>query len=123
MIKGRSVTATQKKFHNQMAGLGCVACRKMGIFNNHVSLHHVDGRTKPHSHWYVLPLCGPHHQDMGMPGIHPVHPYKARFEAEYGSQKELFVECVSRLDNPPAEALALTTANVAGMKKAAYQAA
>jgi len=124
MIKGRSVTTEQKKFHNQMAGLGCIACAKMGIFNPVVSIHHIDGRTKPWSHWYVISLCGPHHQDMGVPGVYPVHPYKARFESEYGSQKELFAECISRLDNPPAEALALiTTANIAGMKKAAWKAA
>lgn len=124
MIKGRSVTAAQKKFHGLLAGLGCVACYKMGIFNSNVSIHHIDGRTKPWAHWYVLPLCGSHHQDMGIPGVYPVHPYKARFESEYGTQKELFAEYIGQLDNPPAEALALTsTANVAGMKKAASRAA
>lgn len=126
MIKGRSVTAAQKRFHCQMASLGCVACKKMRIFTPHVSIHHIDGRTKPWAHWLVLPLCGPHHQDMGALGVFAVHPYKARFESEYGTQKELFAECIGQLDNPPAEALALIAspaAKLAGMKKAAFEAA
>ncbi len=126
MIKGRSVTTKQKLFHNRMAGLGCCACKKIGIFNDWVSIHHIDGRTKPWAHWFVLPLCAPHHTDMGVAGVYSIHGHKARFESEYGTQKELFAECIGQLDNPPAEALALIAspaAKLAGMKKAAVAAA
>lgn len=126
MIKGRSVTAAQKRYHDRMASLGCIACKKMGMFTDWVSIHHIDGRTKPWAHWYVLPLCGPHHQDMGVAGVYAVHPDKGLFEETYGTQKELFAECLGQLDSPPAEALALIAspaAKLAGMKKAAVQAA
>ncbi len=97
MIKGRSVTASQKKFHNMLAEVvGCCACRKDGGFNDYVSIHHIDGRTKPNAHWLVLPLCAGHHQDMG-DGLIPVHPYKARFESKYGRQLDQLVECIELL--------------------------
>ncbi|MFV9491916.1 Ref family recombination enhancement nuclease [Pseudomonas aeruginosa] len=77
--------------------MGCIACRvSMGIVNTYCSIHHVDGRTKPHAHWYVLPLCAGHHQNgyggAGFTGV-AVHPYKARFEAEYGTQSDLLSKC------------------------------
>lgn len=97
-MKGRSVTVAQKKFHDLLAEVvGCIACRKDGGFTDYVSIHHIDGRTKPQAHWNVLPLCGPHHQDLGVYGFIPVHPYKARFEKKYGRQMDLLRDCVQML--------------------------
>jgi len=101
-VKGRAVTSEQKRWHDLLARqVGCIACRvSMGIVNNYCSIHHVDGRTKPHAHWYVLPLCAGHHQNgyggEGFTGI-AVHPYKARFETEYGAQSDLLSKCASIL--------------------------
>lgn len=94
-MKGRSVTAVQKRYHDALANLvGCIACRKMGHGNTLVSVHHVEGRTRDDAHWMVLPLCAGHHQDgTGIPGLIAVHPYKARFEREFGRQHELIEEC------------------------------
>lgn len=49
------------------------------------------------AHWLTLPLCGPHHQCQGIPGVIAVHPYKARFEAKYGKQEELIAQCAAIL--------------------------
>ena len=89
--KQRAVTDQEKALWDRLAGLGCIACIKDGRFNPHVSIHHVDGRTKPDCHKLVLPLCGEHHQhrDDDPLGRVGVHPYKARFEKLYGSQEEL----------------------------------
>lgn len=106
-IRGRSREGTgryfeQKRWHDLLARhVGCIACRvSMGIVNTYCSIHHVDGRTKPHAHWYVLPLCAGHHQNgyggAGFTGV-AVHPYKARFEAEYGTQSDLLSKCASIL--------------------------
>jgi len=83
-----SPTKTEKKRHDRIASLGCIACYKDGIFNDYVSIHHCDGRTKPGAHGKVLALFGPHHQTGGemAPAIHP---YKEQFEAKYGTQAEL----------------------------------
>lgn len=97
-MKGRNPSASEKRYHDSLCQLvGCIACRAEGNFNSHVSVHHVDGRTKPMAHKLVLPLCGPHHQDQGIPGVIAVHPYKARFEAKYGKQEELIAQCAAIL--------------------------
>lgn len=97
-MKGRSVTAEQKRFHDLLCSeLGCVACAIDGMFTSWVSVHHCDGRTKPWAQWFVLPLCGPHHQDSGIPGVVAIHPFKARFEQRYGSQQQLHRAAVEQL--------------------------
>lgn len=100
-MKGRPTTKEQKRFHDMLAEyVGCAACRASGIRNHHVSIHHIDGRTKPHAHWLVLPLCAGHHQDgTGAPGLIAVHPYKARFEQKYGRQIDLLERCMHYLLN------------------------
>jgi len=97
--KERAVTAAEKLLWSRLAALGCVACAKDGNFNPHVSIHHVDGRTKPGCHQLVLPLCAGHHQDgTGQDKtMVAVHPWKARFEARYGTQAELMDECAQLL--------------------------
>lgn len=96
-----AVTAEEKRFWDRMAKeIGCVACMKDGYFNPHVSIHHIDGRTKPGCHWLVLPLCGPHHQhdDTDPAGRTGVHPWSARFEKKYGTQHELLAQCMKLLE-------------------------
>lgn len=97
--KERAVTAAEKLMWSRLAALGCVACKKDGNFNTHVSIHHVDGRTKPGCHQLVLPLCAGHHQDGTGEDktLIAVHPWKARFEARYGTQGELMGECAQIL--------------------------
>ena len=94
--KQRTVTPQEKELWDRLAGLGCIACMKDGRYNPHVSIHHVDGRTKPGCHLLVLPLCGSHHQDDGSGAI-AVHPWKARFEERYGDQRMLVLECMKLL--------------------------
>mgnify|MGYP001578074051 CR=1 FL=1 len=91
--KQLAVTAQEKELWSRLASeVGCVACMLDGRFNDHVSIHHVDGRTKPDCHKNVLPLCAPHHQDDGSGAI-SVHPWKARFEKRYGVQDNLVDLC------------------------------
>lgn len=98
-MKGSNPTAAQKRYHDLLCRhVGCIACRLDGEFNQIVSVHHIDGRTKPMAHWLVLPLCAGHHQDgTGRPGLIAVHPWKARFEARYGTQRELIARCADYL--------------------------
>ena len=86
-------TLKERKFWGRLARtVGCIACRIDGVRNTHVSIHHIDGRTKRGSHKRVLPLCGPHHQtgDIDTPCLHP---WVARFEKKYGTQYELLKMC------------------------------
>lgn len=94
--KQRAVTAKEKVVWSKLAELGCIACMKDGRYNPHVSIHHVDGRTKPGCHMLVLPLCAGHHQDGTGPDPHmiSVHPWKAQFELIYGDQLVLVAKCM-----------------------------
>lgn len=105
-MKGRRPTAEEARFMDAIAKLGCVACRKDGWENLDVSVHHVDGRTKPGAHMLVLPLCAGHHQDGtgANPTLIAVHPHKARFEERYGTQRELLAECMAMLESTMKEA-------------------
>ncbi len=93
-MKGKNPSASERAFHTRLAGLGCIACRMDGICEPMVSIHHIDGRTKPGAHMKVLPLCAGHHQDgTGAPGLIAVHPWKRAFEKRYGSQESLLAMC------------------------------
>lgn len=94
-LKGRTPTAEEARFMDQVGSLGCIACAKDGIINPWISLHHIDGRTKPGAHMLVLPLCAPHHQqdDSDPVGRLSVHGHKAQFTARYGTELELLAEC------------------------------
>lgn len=97
-MKGSTPSKAERELWDALASLGCAACRKDGIFNGHVSIHHIDGRTKPGAHRKVLALCAGHHQDgTGAPGLIAVHPWKARFEERYGRQTELLDDCLQLL--------------------------
>jgi hypothetical protein len=97
-MKGATRTRAEKHLHDRLASIGCIACRADGVHNTVVSIHHIDGRTKPGAHERVLPLCAGHHQDgTGAPGLIAVHPWKRRFEAKYGSQLSLLEDCMEIL--------------------------
>jgi hypothetical protein len=85
-----------------MAALvGCIACHLDGRPTDYVSIHHIDGRTKPGCHRLVLPLCAGHHQDGtgNDKELIAVHPFKARFEARYGSQLHLLQLVMNMIEN------------------------
>jgi hypothetical protein len=97
-LKSRQLAPTRaEKAHWSLLAekVGCIACRLDGRPNPHVSIHHVDGRTKPGCHMLVLPLCGPHHQQDDTDPLDrcAVHPNKADFERVYGKQADLIELC------------------------------
>lgn len=100
-MKGRPPTAEEARFMDAVASLGCIACRKDGIENPWGSIHHIDGRTKSGAHFLVLFLCAGHHQAGTGENktLIAVHPDKGRFEARYGTQRELLAECIAMLEN------------------------
>jgi len=101
-IKGRTPTVAERQRMDAIAAIGCIACKHDGIDNPHISLHHIDGRTKPGAHLMVLPLCAPHHQqDDTDPLQRPsVHGRKATFTARYGTEMELLAKCNELIGEP-----------------------
>jgi hypothetical protein len=90
-MKSRSVTKEDQALWDALASIGCICCLLDGRQNAFVSIHHIAGRTQPGAHKKVIPLRAQHHQhdDTDPAGRIGVHPYRARFEAKYGSQLEL----------------------------------
>jgi hypothetical protein len=93
-------TKDEKKYHDRLCQLGCIACMIDGVYNPVVSIHHCDGRTKPGAHMKVLALCANHHQDGTEPGSGKIaiHPWKKRFEDRYGTQEDLMDYCNELLE-------------------------
>lgn len=103
-MEGRTVTQGEKRWHDTVSDIcGCICCildRRPRNYEEqaYVSIHHCDGRTKAHAHWFVLPLCAGHHQQGTGPikTMLAVHGCKAAFIAEYAREIEL-VECCVRM--------------------------
>ena len=96
-MKGNTRTKADIEFQDKVAQIGCIVCLNNGIENHEVSIHHIDGRTKPGAHRKVLPLCYPHHQ--GVDNQNPkrwftLHGNKAEFERNYGNQYDLLEQCM-----------------------------
>lgn len=98
-MKGRTRTDEEVRLHDRIAALGCICCRIEGNYNPWVSIHHVNGRTKPFCHFDVLPLCGPHHTKLD-PTVLAVHGDKRRWEAAYGNQYDLIKQIMAELNYP-----------------------
>lgn len=99
-MKGRTRSTAEKQWHDQLANhIGCIACLKdFGVRNTHVSIHHIDGRTKPDAHWLVLALCAGHHQiGTGAPGQLAIHGNKRAHEQRYGTELEQLAQAVNDL--------------------------
>jgi hypothetical protein len=70
-LMGRSRTAEEKRLEKKLANIGCICCLNKGWYSSamresegqsFISMHHVEGRTKPWAHAKQLPLCQYHHQ-------------------------------------------------------------
>lgn len=99
-MKGRTPTAAEKAHMALVGAMPCIACEKEGYYNDYISLHHVYGRTKLGAHFDVLPLCSGHHQhdDTDLLMRIGIHPFKARFEARYGTSEQLLKEVRSKIE-------------------------
>lgn len=99
-MKGRTPNRAEKAWHDLLASnIGCPACfKETGSRNTYVSIHHMDGRTKPDAHWKVLPLCAGHHQNGYGPVPMPaVHGRLREFEQRYGTELDLLAESAQTL--------------------------
>ena len=103
-IKGRSPTADERRVMDALGTLPCIACHVHGKETTIISLHHIDGRTKPDAHKLVLPLCVFHHQHAAPPDLRKEFPWLvpihacgnvgglAAFESLVATQEELLAE-------------------------------
>lgn len=89
-MKGRTPTAQEKQWMDDVQSLGCIVCRRHGRTETPAEIHHIDGKTKQGAHFHVLPLCYFHHRQGSDSELFTSrHPYKRRFEERYGPEMEL----------------------------------
>lgn len=106
-LKGRTPTAAERVVMNALGKLPCIACLQHGKESTLISLHHIEGRTKPGAHLLLLPLCDHHHQHAApahvraeFPWLVPVHADgitggKAEFSRHNGTERELMNKAYS----------------------------
>lgn len=108
-MKGRARTSEEKRLEDKLAQLGCICCYNKGWYTDsqrqtehikYISMHHVDGRTKPWCHAKQLPLCEYHHQvdpdfASAPKELFPIHGSigKAEWEKVNGTQDSLLEQC------------------------------
>lgn len=110
-LQGVGRTEADKAFHTLVAGLGCLACKRLGIQTIFpLRIHHTDGRNTGKSGDYserrVIPLCDQHHNpqlafqsggqkpDMEAPSVHC---RKKRFIEMVGTEDSLVEEVYALL--------------------------
>ena len=92
-MKGRTPTADEAQWMNDVRSLGCIVCRREGKGETPAEIHHLDGKTKVGAHYHVIPLCYFHHREgSANPQFISRHPYKRRFEERYGTELDLMFE-------------------------------
>lgn len=81
-LKGRPLTAEERRIQVAIATLPCIACHLHGKHSPHISLHHIFGRTAADAHKYVLPLCKWHHQHAAPAEIRTQYPWLVPVHAD-----------------------------------------
>ena len=89
-------TVAERKWMQQVADYGCVACEIDGLVRP-AEIHHIRKHTgmglRP-SHFNILPLCASHHRT----GKISVHLGKKAFESKYGTEEQLEKQLRERIE-------------------------
>lgn len=92
-MKGRAANKSDKVRMRALADLGCIVCLLHLNTWTPPEIHHTTGKTKKGAHQCTLPLCFRHHREgVDSEAYTSRHPYKARFEARYGTEQELLAK-------------------------------
>jgi hypothetical protein len=88
--KAKPPTKAEREWMAWCVNFGCIACYRDGNMGEPALPHHIVSGNRRMGHLFTLPLCDPGHHQNGEPrGMISRHPWKARFEAKYGTEMEL----------------------------------
>lgn len=97
----RAPTVDESRWMNAIVAYGCIACHLDGMAPRPTAVHHILRGGVRMGHRFTLGLCDPgHHQGGQEQGLVSRHPWKARFEAKYGTELELLELTRARLPVP-----------------------
>jgi len=84
------MTKAEEEFQTRVRGLGCIACRVMGIFGTPCDIHHILSGGRRIGEMQVLGLCPSHHRsELNTRHLVSRHPWRKEFETRYGTELEL----------------------------------
>lgn len=88
----RAPTTQERAWMDWISAQGCICCRMDGLAPRPTAVHHILRGGLRMGHMFTLPLCDPGHHQGGQPlGLISRHPWKARFEAKYGTEEDLLI--------------------------------
>ena len=91
--KSKEPTAKQRRMFAKVVAVGCMACRKEHGIYVPAEIHHVK-KYGYRNHNDVIGLCPIHHRPtFGVTGIPNYHGNKIEFEAKFGTDRQLMIEC------------------------------
>lgn len=86
----RTPNAEERAWMDAIVRFGCIACWLDGLGFRPCAVHHLLRGGRRIGHLFTIGLCDPgHHQNGQQLGMVSRHPWKARFEAKYGTEAEL----------------------------------
>lgn len=86
----RTPTKDERAWMDAITALGCIACLIDGHERVPGAVHHILRGGHRIGHLHTICLCQPgHHMDGAHLGMVSRHPWKAQFEARYGTEAEL----------------------------------
>lgn len=91
-------TASEKRYLNRLASLGCIVCADLGYQDTPAEIHHLregQGMSQRASHYLAIPLCAGHHRTGGK-GV-ALHAGQREFEALYGTELDLLAKAIERI--------------------------
>ena len=89
----RTPTLEEAAWMDAITTIGCIACLLEGRSGVPGAVHHLLRGGQRIGHLFSICLCDPgHHQNGQARGLISRHPWKARFEARYGSEPLLLAK-------------------------------
>ena len=93
----------ERAWMDAITRFGCLPCYLMGYPGTPAAVHHITRGGRRISHYHTIPLCDPGHHKNPQKGSEKVavHPNKARFVAEYGTELELLATMQKIIEGAP----------------------
>jgi hypothetical protein len=85
----RPPTSEEREWMDRITAFGCIACYIDGHPGTPGAVHHLLRGGRRIGHLYSICLCDPGHHQNGHPDKISRHPWRVRFERQYGTESEL----------------------------------
>lgn len=98
----RGPTVSEAAWMDAITTIGCIACLLDARPGTPGVVHHLLSGGQRIGHMFSICLCQPgHHMDGQQKGLISRHPWKAQFEARYGTEEQLLLRSQSLVRGSP----------------------